>query len=210
MHRFNPFGYSWRRYASPTSKTAGRFQRTHLCTCPTIALWIIHGLCTCSIRRVPCCLPGWASIAGTLELIVHSHGAQQHVDMVSNVIHCEREAANHHTVLFRRTVWWWLLAWSIEHSFSVRPEEHTMVKRVIRRLTLNMFRRASAVLVPSAVPTHRRRGATAVLVLHKPQWHRPDCHGSAVVSSLIAVAPQKTVKTANLRGGMAETLNPGP
>ena len=82
-----------------------------------------------------------------------------------------------------------------------------MVKRVIRRLTLNMFRRASAVLVPSAVPTHRRRGATAVLVLHKPQWHRPDCHGSAVVSSLIAVAPQKTVKTANLRGGMAETLN---
>ena len=34
--------------------------------------------------------------------------------------------------------------------------------------TLNMFCRASAVLVPS----HRRRGATAVLVRHKPQWHR--------------------------------------
>ena len=69
--------------------------------------------------------------------------------------------------------------------------------------TLNMFRRASAVLVPS----HRRRGATAVLVRHKPQWHRHDRRGSAVVPSLIAVAPQKTVKTAALRGGTAETLN---
>ena len=29
----------------------------------------------------------------------------------------------------------------------------------------------------------------------------------AVVPSLIAVAPRKTVKTADLRGGMAETLN---
>ena len=54
----------------------------------------------------------------------------------------------------------------------------------------------SAVLVPS----HQRRGATAVLV-----WH--DRRGSAVVPSLIAVAPRKTVKTAVLRGGTAETLN---
>ena len=69
--------------------------------------------------------------------------------------------------------------------------------------TLNMFRRASAVLVPS----HRRRGATAVLGRHKPQWHRHDRRGSAVVPSLIAVAPRKTVKTADLRGGTPETLN---
>ena len=62
--------------------------------------------------------------------------------------------------------------------------------------TFNMFRCASAVLVPS----HRRRGATAVLVRH-------DRRGSAVVPSLIAVAPRKTVKTADLRGGTAETLN---
>ena len=69
--------------------------------------------------------------------------------------------------------------------------------------TLNMFRRASAVLFPS----HRRRGATAVLVRHKPQCHRHDRRGSAVVPSLIAVAPWKPVKTEDLRGGTAETLN---
>ena len=69
--------------------------------------------------------------------------------------------------------------------------------------TFNMFRRASAVLVPS----HRRRGATAVLVRHKPHWHRNDRRGSAVVPPVIAVAPQKTVKIADLRGGTAETLN---
>ena len=72
--------------------------------------------------------------------------------------------------------------------------------------TFNMFRRASEVLPPS----HRKRGATAVLVRHKPQWHRHDrrgCLGSAVVPSLIAVPLPKTVKTADLRGGTAETLN---
>ena len=69
--------------------------------------------------------------------------------------------------------------------------------------TFNMFRRASAVLVPS----HRRRGATAVLVRHKPHWHRHDRRGSAVVPSVIAVATQKTVKIADLRGGTVETLN---
>ena len=69
--------------------------------------------------------------------------------------------------------------------------------------TFNMFRRASAVLPPS----HRRRGATAVLARHKPQWHRHDRRGSAVIQSLIAVAPSKTVKTADLRGGTAETFN---
>ena len=69
--------------------------------------------------------------------------------------------------------------------------------------TLNMFRRASAVLVPS----HQRRGATAVLVRLKPQWHRHDRRGSAVVPSLIAVAPRTTVKTADLRGGTAETVH---
>ena len=51
------------------------------------------------------------------------------------------------------------------------------------------------------------RGATAVLVRHKPQWHRHDRRSSAVVPSLIAVAPPKTVKTADLRGGTAETFN---
>ena len=56
-------------------------------------------------------------------------------------------------------------------------------------------------------PSHRMRGATAVLVRHKPQWHRPDCRSSAVVPSLIAVAPPKTVNTAYLRGGTAETFN---
>ena len=68
--------------------------------------------------------------------------------------------------------------------------------------TFNMFGRASVVLPPS----HRRRGATAVLVRHQPQWHRHDRRGSAVIPSLIAVEPPKTVKTADLRGGTAETL----
>ena len=55
-------------------------------------------------------------------------------------------------------------------------------------------------------PSHRMRGATAVLVRHKPQWHRYDRRSSAVVPSLIAVAPPKTVKTADLRDDMAETF----
>ena len=83
------------------------------------------------------------------------------------------------------------------------------------------FRRGSAV-VPSFIavsslkivktadplpPSHRRRGATAVLVRHKPQLHRHDRRGSAVAPSLIAVAPRKTVNIADVRGGTAETLN---
>ena len=55
-------------------------------------------------------------------------------------------------------------------------------------------------------PSHRRRGAIAVFVRHKTQWHRHDRRGSTVVPSLIAVAPRKTVNTADLRGGTAETL----
>ena len=51
-----------------------------------------------------------------------------------------------------------------------------------------------------------RHSATAVLLRHKQQWHRHDRRGSAVVPSLIAVALRKTVKTADLRGGTAETL----
>ena len=43
-------------------------------------------------------------------------------------------------------------------------------------------------------PSHRMRGATDVRVRHKPQWHRHDRRSSAVVPSLIAVAPPKTVK----------------
>ena len=68
--------------------------------------------------------------------------------------------------------------------------------------TFNMFRRASAVLPPS-----HRRPAFAVLVRHQSQWHRHDRRGSAVVASLIAAAPPKTVKTADHRGGTAETFN---
>ena len=47
-------------------------------------------------------------------------------------------------------------------------------------------------------PSHRRRGATAVLVRHKPQCYRHDRRGSAVVSSLIAVKPRQIVKTADI------------
>ena len=39
-----------------------------------------------------------------------------------------------------------------------------------------------------STPSHRRRGAIAVRVRHKPQWHRHDRRDSAVVPSLIAVA----------------------
>ena len=77
--------------------------------------------------------------------------------------------------------------------------------------TFNTFRLASAVLPPS----HRRRGATAVLVRHKPQWHRHDRRGSAAVPSLIAVAPPKTFKPGgnfehvhNFRSATAGWANP--
>ena len=60
----------------------------------------------------------------------------------------------------------------------------------LESLTLKHF---SLEVIP---PSHRRPGATAVIVRHKPPWHRHDCRGSAVVPSLIAVAPRKTVKTA--------------
>ena len=67
-------------------------------------------------------------------------------------------------------------------------------------------RRELPVVIHTPV-SHRRRGATAVPVRHKPQWHRHDRRGSAVVPTLIAVAPRKTVKIAELRGGRADTLN---
>ena len=63
---------------------------------------------------------------------------------------------------------------------------------------LEWVRKIGLVLMP---PSQRMRGATAVLVRHKPQWHRHDRRSSAVVPLLIAVAPPKTVKTADLRGG---------
>ena len=72
---------------------------------------------------------------------------------------------------------------------------------------------AMIAVVPSFIavdllpPSHRRRGATAVLVRHKPQLHRHGRSGSAVVPSLIAVAPRITVNIADRRGGTAETLN---
>ena len=43
-------------------------------------------------------------------------------------------------------------------------------------------------LIRPYTPSHRRRGATVVLVRHKPQWHRHDRRGSE-------------------GSGMAETLN---
>ena len=61
-----------------------------------------------------------------------------------------------------------------------------------------------AKLIP---PSHRRRGTTAVLVRHNPQLHRHGRSGSAVVPSLITVAPRKTINIADLRGGTAKTLN---
>ena len=70
-----------------------------------------------------------------------------------------------------------------------------------------MQRQMSRVGMYVIPPSHRRRGATAVLVRHTPQWHRHDRRGSAVVPSLIVIAPRKTVKTADLRGGTAATLN---
>ena len=39
------------------------------------------------------------------------------------------------------------------------------------------------------------------------QLDRHDRRSSAVIPPLIAVAPPKTVKTADLRGGTAETFN---
>ena len=39
------------------------------------------------------------------------------------------------------------------------------------------------------------------------RWHRHNRRGYAVVPSLIAEAPPKTVKTADVRGGTPETLN---
>ena len=56
----------------------------------------------------------------------------------------------------------------------------------------NVSRQINVAFIP---PSHRRRGVTAVLVRHKPQWHRHDRRGSTVVPSLIIVTPRKTVKT---------------
>ena len=61
----------------------------------------------------------------------------------------------------------------------------------------------ATVCVVVLAPSHRMRGAIAVLVRLKPQWHRHDRCGSAMVPSLIAVPARKTVKTAALRGGTA-------
>ena len=74
---------------------------------------------------------------------------------------------------------------------------------------INISRVHTALVLAQLVipPSHRRPGATAVLVRHKPPWHRHDRRGSAAVPSLIAVSPRKTVQTADLRGGTAETFN---
>ena len=59
---------------------------------------------------------------------------------------------------------------------------------------------------------YRGRGTTAVLVRHKPQSHRHDRRGSAVVPSFIAETSRKIVKTADLlssshrRGGATAVL----
>ena len=90
---------------------------------------------------------------------------------------------------------------------SVRPSNFLYAKKI---QNIRELRVAHGCLYPPQYyprPSHRRRGATAVLVRHKPQWHRHDRRGSAVIPSLIAVAPRKTVKTADLRAVTAETLN---
>ncbi len=79
-----------------------------------------------------------------------------------------------------------------------KPE---IFSNALESITLKHF---SLEVIP---PSHRRPGVTAVLVRHKPQWHLHDRRGSAVVPSLIDVAPPKTVNTADVRGGTAETLN---
>ena len=54
-------------------------------------------------------------------------------------------------------------------------------------------------------PSHRRRGATAVLVRHKPQWHRHDRRGSSMV---LVIDRRSTAENCqNLLGGTAATLN---
>ena len=59
-------------------------------------------------------------------------------------------------------------------------------------------------------PSHRRRDDTAVLARHKPQWHRHGRRGSAVVPSLIVVAPRKLSKRGPSRchGGNFEYVPP--
>ena len=84
----------------------------------------------------------------------------------------------------------------------------TKSRTVLCSLSLYESSTADASLIKTNTPsTHRRRCVTAVLVRPNPHSHRHDRRGSAVVPSLIAVAPRKTVKTADLRGGTADTLN---
>ena len=46
-------------------------------------------------------------------------------------------------------------------------------------------------------PSHRRRGATAVLVRHKPQWHRHDRRGSSMV---LVIDRRSTAENCQNRG----------
>ena len=107
-----------------------------------------------------------------------------------------------HIPEFARNIWTNIDHTRIIHEFSIIG--------TIARQPLLMADHACSVAwgmtIPLMPPSHRMRGATAVLVRHKPQWHRYDRRSSAVVPSLIAVAPPKTVKTADLRGGTAETF----
>ena len=99
-------------------------------------------------------------------------------------------------------------------SFAVFPPHHSP-SRVSQCCCFRFVNYGFPMLISRPIiafipPSHRRRGATAVLVRHKPQWRRRDSSGSvhrSMVPSVIAVTPRKTVNTADLRGGTAETLN---
>ena len=91
-----------------------------------------------------------------------------------------------------------------QKAFDKVPHQRLILKLKLHGMGNSIIDWIEQWLIP---PSHRRRGATAVLVRHKPQWHRHDRRGSTVVPSLIVVAPRKTVKTADLRGGTAATFN---
>ena len=105
------------------------------------------------------------------------------------------------------------LAWLVAFCFSVviilsedlKFDEGTCSYTYSNDSTLQLYYSVVSVFtlfLPRALlipPSHRRRGANAVLVRHKPQCHRHDRRGSAVVSPLIAVKPLQIVKPADIR-----------
>ena len=80
--------------------------------------------------------------------------------------------------------------------FEVSSVHKRQDKYLFRLFVYTLYdRHVRRVVIP---PSHRRRGATAVRARHKPQCHRHDRRGSAVVSSMIAVKPRQIVKRADI------------